>query len=115
MFSYVVSLVHVEVSVHVPLVGAIDGASHTRPCLLEGQHTLNVVPMDLLARNRVNDGGLDAEEWQRRTSGLGGRHTGQGGDDVGSRLSLPVRLHDFVSIPSRHLPCFIHISLTSTT
>ena len=61
----VVALVHVQVGVHVALVRLPNGACHARPRLLERQHALDVVAVHLLARHRVNDGRLDAEEGQR--------------------------------------------------
>jgi len=39
----VVSLVHIEVGVHVTLVCAPDCACHTRPWLLDGENTLDIV------------------------------------------------------------------------
>src|SRR5690606_5331810 len=51
--THIITLVHIQVCVHVPLVGAPDGTGHARPRLLEGQDTLDVVPMDLLSRDWV--------------------------------------------------------------
>lgn len=92
--THVKTLVDVEVGVHVTLVGAVDAAGHARPSLLEGQNSLNVVAVKLLARNRVDNGRLNAEEGQRSATGLGRRDTSQGSNDVGPGLSLPVSLHE---------------------
>lgn len=73
-------------------MGAPDGASHAWPGLLEGKDTLDIVAMDLLARDRVDDRRLDAEEGKRGGAGLGGSNTSKRGDDVGAGLGLPVRL-----------------------
>jgi hypothetical protein len=62
MITYIVALVNVQISVHVPLVCAPDGSRHARPRLLESQHALDIVAVDLLARDRVDDCRLDAEE-----------------------------------------------------
>ena len=48
--------------------------------------------MNLLSRDRVDDRWLDTEEWKRSTAWLGGSHTGEGGNDIGAGLGLPVRL-----------------------
>lgn len=94
MFSntYVEALVNVEVGVHVALVSAVDAAGHARPGLLEGQNTLDVVSVQLFARDGVDDGGLNAEERKRGTTRLGGGDTSKRGDDVGAGLCLPVGL-----------------------
>ena len=91
--TYVVAGVDVEISVHVTLVGAVDGAGHAGPGLLKGQDALDVVAVNLLARDGVDDGRLDTKEGQRGTAGFGGGDTGQGGNDVGASLGLPVGLH----------------------
>lgn len=90
--TYVVSLVDVEVGIHVPLVSTPDGAGHARPRLLDRQDTLDIITLQLLAGDRVDDGGLDAEERQGGTAGLRGCHTTQRGDNVRTRLCLPVGL-----------------------
>lgn len=69
-----------------------DSAGHAGPCVLEGEHTLDIIASDLLARDRVNDGRLDAEEWEGGAAGLGGGNTSERGDDVGAGLGLPVGL-----------------------
>ena len=90
--SEVVSLVDVQVCIHISLVCTPDGTSHAGPCLLEGQNALDVVAVELLAGNRVDDCGLDAEEGKGSTTGLGRGDTSEGSDDVRAGLCLPVRL-----------------------
>jgi hypothetical protein len=90
--SEVVSLVDIQVCVHISLVCAPDGASHARPCLLEGQNTLDVVAVELLAGDGVDDCGFDTEEGKGRATGLGRGDTSEGGDDVRAGLCLPVCL-----------------------
>ena len=90
--TYVVTLVNVQVGVHVSLVSTPDGSCHGRPCLLECQDTLDVVAVNLLARDRIDDGRLDTEERQRSTSRLGRSDSSKRRDDVGARLGLPVSL-----------------------
>jgi len=80
--THIVALVDVQVGVHVPLVSPPDGPGHAGPRLLEGQNTLDIVTMQLLARDRVDDGGVDTEEGERGTAGLGGGNTSKGSDDV---------------------------------
>ena len=90
--THVVTLVNVEVGIHITLVRPPDGTGHARPGLLECQNTLDVVAGNLLAGDGVNNSGLNTEEGQRSTAGLGGGDTTQRGDDVGTSLSLPVGL-----------------------
>jgi len=71
-------------------VGTPDGTGHRGPGLLEGEHTLDIVTSDFLTRDGVNNGGLNTEERQRGTTGLGGGDTTKGSDDVGTSLGLPV-------------------------
>lgn len=91
--THVKTLVDVEVGVHVALVCAVDAARHARPSLLEGQNTLNVVAVQLLARNGIDNGRLNAKEGQRGTTGLGRRNTSQRSNNIRAGLSLPVSLH----------------------
>lgn len=91
--SEVEALVDVQVGVHVTLVSSPDCAGHARPRLLKGQHTLDVVAADLVTRDGVNDRGLNTEEGQRCTPGLGGRDTTQGSDDIRASFGLPVGLY----------------------
>jgi hypothetical protein len=77
--SEVVTLIDVEVSLLIPVVGSPDSTSHARPGLLEGQNTLDIVTVNLFARNRVDEGRLDTEERQRATARLGGSDSSQGG------------------------------------
>lgn len=90
--THVVSLVHIQVCVHITLVCAPDGTSHTWPWLLERKNTLDIISMDLLAGDRVDDRRFNAKEWQRSRSRLGRGNTGKRSDNVGSGLGLPVCL-----------------------
>lgn len=90
--AYVVALVDVQVSIHVALVCSPDGTGHAGPGLLECQDTLDIVTSDFLARDGINDGGLNAKEGQRGTARLGGGNTTQRCNDVGTSLGLPVSL-----------------------
>jgi hypothetical protein len=73
-------------------VGTPHGAGHTGPWLLEGKDTLDIIAKDFLSGDRVNNSGLNTEEGQRSTAGLGGGDTTKGSDNVGTGLSLPVCL-----------------------
>lgn len=95
--TYVVSLVNIQIRIHVSLVRTPNGPSHARPWLLECKDTFDVVSVNFFAGHGVDDCGLDAEEGQRGGAGFGGCYACEGGDDVGSCLGLPVRLL-FVSI-----------------
>ena len=90
--TYVVTLVNVQVRVHVPLMSTPDGAAHTGPSLLEGEDALDIVAVELLSGDGVDDRGLNAEEGKRGTPRFRRRHTSKGRDDVGSGLRLPVGL-----------------------
>lgn len=90
--SYVVTLVDIQICLHVALVGTPDGTGHARPGLPKGKHTLDLVAGNLLARDRVDDSRVNTEEWQGSTTRLGGGDTTQRGDDVGASLGLPVGL-----------------------
>lgn len=90
--THIVTLVDIQVSVHVTFVGTPDGAGHAGPGLLEGQNTLDIVAGNLLARDRVDDGGLNSEERQRGTTGLSRSDTTQRCDHVGTSFGLPVGL-----------------------
>jgi hypothetical protein len=90
--SYVIALVNVEISIHVSLVRAVHSAQHAGPGLLKGKHAFNVVAVNLLARDGVDNDGLNAEEGERGATGLGRADSSQGGDDIGAGLSLPVCL-----------------------
>lgn len=73
-------------------MSAPNGAGHARPWLLESQNALDVVAVDLLARDGVDDGRLNAKEGERCRPRLGRGNTGEGGNDMGTCLGLPVRL-----------------------
>lgn len=90
--THVVALVDVEVGVHVPLVRGPDGTGHAGPRVLDGEDTLDIVALELLAGNGVDDRRLDAEEGEGGGAGLGGGDAGERGDDVGTSLGLPVGL-----------------------
>ena len=90
--AHVKILVDVEVSIHVALVVTVDSSVHARPCLLEGQDTLNVVSVELLAGHRVDNSGLNTEEREGSASRLGGGDTSKRCDDVRAGLGLPVGL-----------------------
>ncbi len=60
--THVVAGIDIQVSIHVSLMSTPNRTSHTRPRLLDGQYTLYIVAMDLFARDRVDDGGLDSEK-----------------------------------------------------
>jgi hypothetical protein len=97
MNTYVVSGVYVQVSLSVTLVVSPDGSRHTWPWLLESKHTLHIVAENLFARHRIDDGGLDTEEWQRSTTRFCRGHTSERSYDVGTSLCLPVGLYSVVS------------------
>jgi len=90
--TYVVTLVHIQVCLHVSLVGSPDSPGHARPRLLESQDTLDVITMDLFSRDRVNNCRLDAKEGERGGTRLGRSNARQWCNDIGTRLSLPVSL-----------------------
>lgn len=90
--TYVVTLVDIQISIHVAPVRTPHGAGHARPGLLESQNTLNIIARDFLAGDGVDDGRLDTEERQGGTAGLGRGDAAEGSDDVGASLGLPVGL-----------------------
>jgi len=91
--TYVVTLVDIQVSVHIPLVSTPNGAGHARPGLLKGQNTLHIVAGDLFTGDRVDDSGFNTKEGKRSTAGLGGGDTAKRGDHVRTSLGLPVSLN----------------------
>jgi len=90
--THVVALVHIQIRIHVPLVRAPNCASHAWPWLLDCQDTLNIVTVQLLARDRVDDSGFDTEKGQRGATGFRGCDTCQWSDDMGTGFGLPVCL-----------------------
>jgi hypothetical protein len=90
--THVIPLINIQIRIHVSLVCAPDGTGHAGPWLLDGQHALDVVAVQLLAGHRVDDRGLDAEEGKGAGPGLGRRDACQRRDDVGPGLRLPVCL-----------------------
>lgn len=116
--THVVVRVHVQVCIHVSLVRTPDSTGHAGPWLLESQHALDIITVDLLARNRVDNGWLDTEEWKGGTSWLGGGHTSERSDNVGTGLGLPVCLECTINYKFLRYLCFsqrIKKALTSTT
>ena len=107
--THVVSLVHVEISIHVPLVSAPDCAGHAGPRLLEGEHTLDIVAVDLFTGHRVDDGGLNAEEGQRRGPRLCWSNTTQRCDDMRASLGLPICLLPLVRVHLSRIGAFSHV------
>jgi hypothetical protein len=107
--THVVALVYAKVCLHVPLVCSPDCPGHTWPRLLERKHTLYIVSVDLLSRDRVNDCRLDTEEGERGRSGLGRSYTTERCDDVGTGLGLPVRLYVLAFLPSESQMSFTYI------
>ena len=85
-----------------------DCAGHAGPWLLEGQDTLDIVAVDLLAGDGVDNGRLDTEEGEGGGAGLSRRDTTERCNDVRTGLSLPVSLI-FVSV------CFSFKCLTIRT
>lgn len=45
-------------------MGAPNGSSHARPWLFDRQNALDIITMNLLTRDWVDNGRLDAKEWQ---------------------------------------------------
>jgi len=88
----VVALVHIQVGIHVTLVCSPDSACHTRPRLLNGKNTFDIIAVELFTGYRVDDGELDTEEGKGSTTRLGRSDTSKRCDDVRSCLSLPVCL-----------------------
>lgn len=96
MGTHIVSLVHVEIGIHVPLVCAPDCAGHAGPRLLESKHTLDIVTVNFFTGHGVDNGRLNAEERQRRRSRLCGSDTTQRCNDMRASLCLPVCLFSLV-------------------
>lgn len=65
---------------------------HAWPRLPEGEDTLDIVAMDLLARDGVDDGRVDSEERKGGGAGLRWCDTSKGSNDVGTSLGLPICL-----------------------
>jgi hypothetical protein len=89
-----------------------DCASHARPWLLESQNTLNIVSVDLLARDRVDDRRLDTKEWKGSATWLSRCDTSERSDDIGASLGLPVCLL-FVSSFLSNFPVSTYINNVS--
>lgn len=91
-------------------MGAPHGTGHARPGLLEGENAFNIVATDLLTRNRVNDRGFNTEEGQGGASRLGRGNTTHGGDDMGTRLRLPVCLEAVSRDPGNKQPTKTYVA-----
>lgn len=91
--SYVEALVDIKVGFSEALMVSPNGAGHAGPWLLDAKNTFNIVALNLLARDRINDGGFDTEERERCAAGLGGSYTSKRSNDVGTSLSLPIGLY----------------------
>lgn len=105
--THVVALVHIQVCLHISLVCSPNCPRHTGPWLLEGKHALDIVSVDLFARDWIYDGGFDAEEGEGGRSRLGGRYTTERCDDVGAGLRLPVCL--YISACIHLISSFLHL------
>ena len=92
----VVSLVHIQICVHVSLVSTPDCASHTWPWLLECQNTLDIVSVNFFAGDRVDDRRLNSEEGKGGRTWFGRCYSCERSDDMGAGLSLPVSLLSLV-------------------
>lgn len=92
MSPYVISLIHIQVGIHITLVSTPNGAGHAGPGLLKGKDTLNVVASNFLARDGINNRGLNAEEGKGSAAGLSGGDTTKRGDHMRTSLGLPVGL-----------------------
>lgn len=90
--THVVTLIHIQVCVHITLMCAVYCTCHAGPCLLKGEDTLHIVTVDLLARHRVDNCRLNTEERERRRARLRRGHARKGSNNVGPSLSLPVSL-----------------------
>lgn len=71
-----------------------DRAGNRGPRILQHKHTLNIVAYQFLARLRVQDRRLDAEERHRRRAGLRLNSAREGCDDDRAGLRLPERVDD---------------------
>lgn len=90
--AHVVALVHIQVRVHVSLVCSPNSASHARPWLLKGKNTLDIVAVNLLARDGVDDCRFNTEEGERCGTRLRRRDTAKWCNDMRTSLGLPVCL-----------------------
>ena len=111
--THIIPLINIQVRIHVSLVCAPDGAGHARPRLLDGQHALDIVAVQLLAGHGVDDGGLDAEEGQRAGPWLGRRDACERREDVAPGFRLPVCLGGLVYVYKTSNPNFMILKLGS--
>lgn len=92
--SVEVAGVWLHVRLEVPVVVLVDCARNRRPRCLEAQNALNAVTLELLARLRVQDDGLDTEERHRCATRLRLDGSGERRHDDRASLSLPERVDD---------------------
>ena len=96
--AYVVSLVYIQICVHVSLVCTPHCASHAWPWFPECENTFHIITWDFFAGNGIDDDGVDAEERKGRAAGLCWRNTSERCDDMRASLSLPVSLFMLLAI-----------------
>ena len=106
--NYVISWVQIKVCIHVSLMCTPDCARHTGPRLLERQNPLNIVSVNLFARDRIDNRRLDTKERKGCTTWLGGRNSSKRSDDIRPRLRLPVSLEP-VSIHFKWKSAVAHV------
>lgn len=70
----------------------VNRARDRRPRLADAQHTLNVVALELLARNRIQDDRVNTPEGHSRRARLGRDGTGDRSNDNRAGLGLPERI-----------------------
>jgi hypothetical protein len=83
-----------HVNIEPPVVVLPHRACDRRPGVLEHQHALDVVALKLLARDRVEQRRLDAQERHRRRAGLALDRTRQRRDDDAAGLGLEEGVDD---------------------
>lgn len=92
METHIISLVQIKIGLHVSLVITPNCASHARPRFLDRQNTLDVISINLFARDGIDDGEFDTEKRQRGASRFSGRDSSQGCNYVRASFGLPVCL-----------------------
>lgn len=60
--THIISFVHIQIGLPVSIVIAPHCASHAWPRFLDRQYSLDIVPIDLFARDGVDDGRFDSEK-----------------------------------------------------
>mmetsp|Transcript_5942 Transcript_5942/g.17136 ORF Transcript_5942/g.17136 Transcript_5942/m.17136 type:complete len:553 (-) Transcript_5942:441-2099(-) len=86
----VVSGIRRHVHGEVPLVIAQARPGHSRPRLLDRQHTLDAIPLNLFPGTRIQHNRVDTVEGEGAAPRLHGGHSGEVRHNVPSRLRLPV-------------------------